>query len=159
MTAAHSQIESSTSPSLGEVEAVVVSKDQRNPLIDAEIRRHLGPTIEKSHGRIKIEQIFHLLDNDKAQLFVAVQDKKEIVGVVVTEIVEWISGRRCMKVMLAGGMGGLKMGLMEPLMEKIEEFAMLGICASVMVEGRNGWGRVLPEGYEFSHSVFEKEIL
>jgi hypothetical protein len=103
-----------------------------------------------------MEHIWHLLDTEKAQLFLAIDDSG-IVGVVVTEFVEFVSGRRSLRVILAGGEGARE-PFMNQMMKKIEEVAMLGICQSIIIEGRKGWARVMPEGYKFSHVVLEKEL-
>jgi len=156
MTQALRQIEPSISPSLDEIEVIRIPPDRRSPFVDEQIRKHLEPAIALSHGRIQVDQVFFLLTTDQAQVWFAV-DGNEVITVVVTEIVHWISGRRSLKVILAGGYGSMARAI-EPIMKRIEEFAMLEVCSSVMVEGRRGWERALPEGYAFSHVTLEKEL-
>ena len=155
MTQAALQTEFSISPSRVEVKRV--HHVMRNAWVDEQISKHLEATLAMSHGRIGIEQVFMLLATDQAQVWFAM-DGEECISVVVSEVCEWVSGRRTLKVILAGGIGSLGRAI-GPLMEKMEEFAMLEICSSVMVEGRKGWERALPDGYAFSHCTFEKEIL
>ena len=154
MTQALKLVESSTSPS--QVECVLVRPGGRGDYIDEKVREHLAEPIERSHNRIRIEHIWYLLDSEKAQLVLAIRDK-EIVGALVTEFVEWVSGRRSLRVILAGGYGEME-SFMEPMTKKLEEIALLGICQSILIEGRKGWARVMPEGYEFSHVTLEKEL-
>jgi hypothetical protein len=158
MTQAALPIESSISSSPDEVEVVLVSKEQRNPIIDRAVRGCLESSLERTNDRITIEQMFYLLDSEMAQLFLAVEGRR-IIAAVITEFVEFVSGRRSLKVIVAGGEKGYLDTAVEPFLKKIEEVAMLGVCSSVLVEGRKGWGRVLSDGYKFSHSVFEKELL
>jgi len=135
----------------------MVGPENRSPFVDEQIRKHLEPALALTHGRITLEQVFMLMMTEKAQVWFAV-DGMDVITVVVTEIVEWVSGRKSLKVILAGGYGSLDRA-MQPIMDKLEEFADFAICASIMVEGRKGWERTLPEGYKFSHCVFEKELL
>lgn len=157
MTQAALQIESSTSPLTGEIEAVVVPTGLRSAAIDEAIRKHIEPACARSSGQITIDQVFYLLDQEKAQAFVAVENR-EIVAAVITEVFEYVSGLRSLRLMLAGGYGTLRTA-MTPLLAKIEEFAVLSICSSVIIEGRKGWERTIPEEYRFMCKVFEKEIL
>lgn len=101
-------------------------------------------------------QVFYLLDSNKAQLFLAIQED-EIVAVVITEVVEFVSGARCLKVILCGGKGAMSGG-MGGMIDKMEEFAMLALCSTIQVEGRKGWERALPDDYRYSYTVFEKEM-
>jgi hypothetical protein len=135
----------------------MVRNTPRSEWTETMLRKHLTPAIAKSHGRITIDQVFYLMNTDRVQVWFALCDD-EVITALVTEVVEWVSGRKCLKVMLAGGFGSMKKAIV-PIMDKLEEFAMLEVCASVMVEGRKGWERVLPDGYTFSHVTCEKELL
>lgn len=157
MTQAQPQIDSSISPSQAEIRVVQVLPAQRSPWVDEQLVKHLEPALARSRGRIKMEQVVMLMMTEQAQVWFAM-DGAECLTVIVTEVVQWCSGRMTLKVMLAGGFGSMSR-VMEPIMEKLEEFANLQICASIIVEGRKGWERTLPEGYEFSHCAFEKELL
>lgn len=105
-----------------------------------------------------MDQVFYLLDTDKAQL-VLVHKGNRIIAALILEYWEWVSGRRCLKIMIVGGEKGHFEEGLEITLDKVEEIAMLGVCQSIVIEGRKGWGKVLPEGYVFSHSVFVKELL
>lgn len=157
MTQALSQTESSTLPSQGEFEAIAVPPGSMDDFIEKQIRKHLEPAMELSHGKMNVESVIRAVRTYRAQLFFGIQDR-EVISVVLTEIAQWDNGKRCVRVLLAGGRDSMESALY-PLMEKVEDFAMASLCSSITVEGRKGWERVLPEGYKFSHSVFEKEIL
>ncbi len=158
MTQAQPQIESSISPSPVEIVRIFPAiRRGRDVWVDEQIRKHLEAPLAMSHGRIRIERVFYLMMTNQAQVWFAM-DGEECITVIVSEICNWVSGRRSLKIILAGGYGSMGRAI-GPIMGKMEEFAMLNICASVMVEGRKGWERALPEGYEFSHCTFEKELL
>jgi hypothetical protein len=135
----------------------MIGPEDRDVWVEEQMAKHLEPALATSRGRITLEQVSMLMMTEKAQVWFAM-DGEECISVVVTEITEWVSGRKSLKILLAGGYGSLERAI-RPIMEKLEEFANYCICASVMVEGRKGWERALPEGYEFSHCVFEKELL
>jgi hypothetical protein len=120
------------------------------------IREHIEPAIAASHNRITMDEVFSLINKDEVQVWFSM-DKAEVVGAAVTQIVKWGSGRKSLRLILAGGKNNMYRNL-EPTMEKLEEFAILMHCESVMVEGRKGWERALPDGYKFSHATFEKEL-
>lgn len=135
----------------------MIGPDARNAWVEEQMAKHLEAPLARSRGRIKLQQVFMLMMTEKAQVWFAM-DGEECITVIVTEICEWVSGRKSLKILLAGGYGSMERAI-GPIMDKMEEFADYTICASVLVEGRKGWERALPEGYEFSHCVFEKELL
>ena len=155
MTQPQTQTESSISPS--QVEVILIPNHSRTEWTEDQMRKHLTPAIAKSHGRITMDQVFYLMNTDRVQVWFAIYED-DVITVVVTEIVEWVSGRRCVKVMLAGGFGSMDKTI-GPIMDMLENFALSEACVSVMVEGRKGWERALPDGYEFSHVTCEKELL
>lgn len=156
MMQAQRQAESSTSPSQGEVKVILVPPDVRSAALDEQIAKLLEPSFAYSRGRMDIEQVFALRDKEMAQIFLTFEDG-QIIGVTVTEVLKWTTGVTFLKVLTAGGIGAMEHGL-DVTLEKIEEFAKLAECKMVIIEGRRGWGRALPDGYECTHSVFEKEI-
>jgi hypothetical protein len=157
MTQAQPQTESSISPSAGEIQVILIPPTVRSEEIDREITKHLEPSIAYSRGRMDMDQVFELRDKEQVQIFLTFEDG-QIIGVTVTEVMEWTTGLRCLKVLIAGGRGALEHGL-DLTLEKMEEFAKIADCELIIVEGRKGWGRALPDGYEYTHSVFEKGIV
>lgn len=156
MTQAALQTENFISSSQGEIETIAVRPGYRGTIIDEAIRKHCQPSIDRTNSRMTVEELLYLLNAELAQLFLAIQDG-EIVGIVITEIVEYVSGAKCLKVIILGGKGALAGG-MDAMIKTLEEFAMLSICSTIQCEGRKGWGRVLPDGYRYSHTVFLKEL-
>lgn len=104
-----------------------------------------------------MENVFDMHDKGKVQIFVGIEGS-EIMCTTVTEIIEWSSGRKCMNMLLGGCPSGVMWDTVPTMMEFVEKTAKRIGCKSLLVEGRKGWKRVLPEGYEFSHATFEKEL-
>jgi hypothetical protein len=134
----------------------MVPPGEMGGFVSETIRERLEPAIARCRGRITIENVFDKHERGMFQILLVTDPTPEIVAVVVTEVIEWTSGRRCIKLLLGGGYGSL--WTVPPVMAKIEEMGAEIGCASVLVDGRKGWERILPDGYEFSHSVFEKEL-
>ena len=156
MIAAQPQTEFSTSLSPGEVEIILVPPVSLNERIEAEMRKHIEPAIEKSHGRILIDEVIEKVISGKMQLWFSMSDT-ECVGAAITHVTTWGSGKKSVGLLLAGGKDNMYRNT-GPTMQKVEEFAELLGCSSVLVNGRKGWERALPEGYKFTNAVFEKEI-
>jgi hypothetical protein len=127
-----------------------------NIRVTRDFREHIEPAIAASHDRITMDQVFRMINKDEVQIWFSM-DQEEMVGAAVTQIIKWGSGRKSLRLILAGGKNNMYRNL-EPTMAKLEEFARLTNCASVLVEGRKGWERSLPDGYKFSHATFEKEL-
>lgn len=134
----------------------MIPLQRRGVWVDEQIAKHLEPAMAITDGRITIGQVFYLWSRDMVQVWFAIEDK-ECITVTVTEIVEFVSGRKCLKLVLVGGYGSLDRAI-GPVLKRLEEFAMMELCGSVLVEGRKGWERALPDGYKFSHVTCEKEL-
>jgi hypothetical protein len=157
MTQAAFQTESSISSSTDEIEIVIVPPGCRGEHIDKKIREHLEPSVARSRGRITMDNVFDMHDAARVQIFIGIENSK-IICTTVTEVIEWSSGRRCMKMLLGGCQNGVMWESVPTMMEFVEKTAREIGCKSLLVDGRKGWKRVLPDGYEFSHATFEKEL-
>ena len=157
MTQPQPLIESFTSPSTGELEIVIVPPGCRGEHIDKKLTEHLEPSVAKSRGRITMDNVFTMHDEARVQIFLGIENS-EIICSTVTEVIEWSSGKRCMKMLLGGCPRGVMWETVPTMMEFVEKTAKSLGCKSRLVDGRKGWKRVLPEGYEFSHATFEKEL-
>lgn len=81
-------------------------------------------------------------------------DGSRIVGAVVTEISETITGRVCVLV----AMGGERRDRWLHLLGQIEDYAMQENCRAVRLYGRKGWKRVLRD-YRETRIIMEKELI
>lgn len=86
-------------------------------------------------------------------LWLAVQDKSDIRGTLVTELVKTDSGLQCLIVALHGE----NMREWFGFISEIEKFAREEGCSSIRVIGRRGWARVLRD-YEQIGIVIEKDL-
>lgn len=99
-------------------------------------------------GYLMAEEVRADLRDATYQLW-GLQDKRRIVGVVVTRI----TGRVCEVV---GGAGSASYDDMRELHRKIEGWARDIGCSRMRLQGRKGWLRVL--GYEQTGIIAEKEL-
>lgn len=86
-------------------------------------------------------------------LWLAVDGQGRIVAALLTQLFEMRSGRTC-KVLECGGE---KMRTWVHLRAGIEEYAKREGCGRVIVEGRGGWARMLPD-YRMIGVTLEKRI-
>lgn len=96
--------------------------------------------------------ILEQLEGKTRQLWVAVADGK-IKAAMLTQIFEMRSGKICK----ALECGGEDLYSWLPLRTGIEEFAKREGCVRVIVEGRPGWSRLLPD-YKMIGVTLEKRI-
>ena len=102
---------------------------------------------ENTHS---IENVLHDLRSGKAQLWVA-GDGNTVEGIAVTCITEYPQTTTCL-IWLCAGNGREKY---TPLISNIEQWAKAQGCASISLEGRPGWERVLTD-YDKTKIVLEK---
>ena len=90
---------------------------------------------------------------NKFQLFISWENNK-VESAVVTEVADY-PRKRILRYVLAGG-NNLENWL-EPIQEKIEEFATNNYCQAIEVAGRKGWLRKL-KGFEQKIYIMSKEL-
>lgn len=120
------------------------------------VEEHLQPAIDMTRGRITMDAVKRLHRENRAQLWVAMTCM-DVVAALVSEISEYASGRKILRVVVMGGLGTMKEGI-STILEALEDFARQSDCASVLLEGRRGWERALPPEYQFSHIAMEKSL-
>lgn len=88
-----------------------------------------------------------------AQLWLAVENRNDIIAAAVTELhaTEW------RKVCVIVACGGKDMDRWIELIEEIEKFAKAEGCSRTRIVGRKGWERVLP-GYRTRRIVLDKDL-
>lgn len=86
-------------------------------------------------------------------LWVAVDTEAKIVGISLTQLFEMRSGKVCKILESAGS----QMSECLELMPQIEQYAKREGCSRVIVEGRPGWARMLPD-YRTIGVTLEKRI-
>jgi|TARA_E500000318_G_scaffold110959_1_gene127842 hypothetical protein len=90
---------------------------------------------------------------NKFQLFISWENDK-VESAVVTEVADY-PRKRILRYVLAGG-DNLDNWL-EPIQNKIEEFATNNYCQAIEVAGRKGWLRKL-KGFEQKIYIMSKEL-
>ena len=90
---------------------------------------------------------------NKFQLFISWENDK-VESAVVTEVADY-PRKRILRYVLAGG-DNLDNWL-EPIQNKIEEFAMNNYCQAIEVAGRKGWLRKL-QGFKQNIYLMSKEL-
>ena len=78
-----------------------------------------------------------------------------IKGVGITRIIQHPQYKQLQVVTLTGK-GMLKQ--IEECCKTVEYFAKGIGCKNISIYGRDGWNKVLPEGYKKSYTVYNKEI-
>lgn len=91
-------------------------------------------------GDSSFEEVRGLLFGGNALLWL-ICEEAEVVGAVVTRVVQEPAKKLCIVLAL----GGRGMSRWKHLMAKIEEYAARQSCAAVRIYGRRGWQRVYPE--------------
>ncbi len=156
MTAAQPLTESSSSSSSVDELLLVPPGLDRTYLLD-EIGKQLESALALNNGKMSYDDVLEMYRKRMCQLWMMVRDKV-IVGAVVSEIVNYVSGKKVLRLLVCGSDTNTTLaGRLEIGMGVMEGFARDEGCSSVLIEGRRGWGRVLPEYHEVS-TMFEKEL-
>lgn len=95
---------------------------------------------------IPIEWIDALLANGEAQ-FWGGED-----GAMVTQVTDWPGGARTLRIIAAAGRKGEILG---PLKQAATDWARAQGCTHIMVEGRDGWRRWLPDFAHYQTIIVE----
>jgi hypothetical protein len=89
----------------------------------------------------------------RSQLWLAVQDRNEILSAAITELHATENRKVCVIV----ACGGSDMNKWLDLIGEIERFAKAEGCTRTRIVGRVGWERVLP-GYRTRRIVLDKDL-
>ncbi len=164
MTAAQQQTESSSQSSSAETQIVLLPPDalsnSPNPRwILEQISRHLAEPLKMNGAKQTIDNVIDRMASGHSHVWLGFDiGAGETFGCVVTEFAQFANGIRGLKIVLCGGDKGFAIGhSMRLVLDHIEKFAREQNCTLVMIEGRRGWGRVLPD-YTEIWTTFEKEL-
>ena len=117
--------------------------------------RQCGSLIEQALEFDGTHALFDVLDSIKtgeAQLWLAT-DEDGVQGIAVTCITEYPQRTNCL-IWLCAGIGREKF---TPLIVNIEQWAKAQGCASISLEGRPGWEKVLAD-YDKTKIILEKRL-
>lgn len=121
----------------------------------AEYWPYVSPLIEKAlvHGWNTPEEVYALIDESKAQCWLAIENNR-VIGTWVTRIEQADIGRFCL-VWLGGGEQSNKW--IPLIQEYTEPWAKENGCKEMQIVGRKGWVKRLPE-YKWTAVVLRKEL-
>lgn len=97
--------------------------------------------------------ILHDLTKGRRLLWLAVDEKETIIAAMLTQLFEMASGKMCKM----QECGGERMQEWKHLRARVEDYARAEGCTRVLVEGRPGWERIMPD-YERVAVVLEKRL-
>lgn len=116
------------------------------------ISHYIQQAIDKTSGDFELEDILSLIEQKKAQLFF-VKEGDEILSTWVTTI-ENSPSHKWVRVMWAGGKEREKW---LHYLSAIEEWGKSIGCEKMVIAGRAGWEKVLPE-YRKTSVILEKVL-
>lgn len=99
-------------------------------------------------------QILRDLTKGTRLLWLAVDENETIIAAMLTQLFQMASGKMCKM----QECGGERMKEWKHLRRRIEDYARAEGCYKVLVEGREGWKRIMPD-YEQVAVVLEKRLL
>ena len=123
----------------------------------------VGPMLEKvdqiAAGRFSVLSVLELAVAAQAQLWIIWDPvgEGEVVGVMVTELLDQGESRVVRHFLTATDPGVLALCNVEQILEPIERWAREQGAVAMICEGRRGWGRLL-KGYDEVARVWEKEL-
>ena len=140
------------SPSSGEVRGLRVPPDSI-----AGIAGLLTPLLSRStelcNGRLYPEDVFRAAQEGEMQVWLAYDQELHVLGMVVTEIVQYPARRACLLIQCAGD----ALERWVHMLPDIEGWAKGRGCTLMEIQGRRGWKRRCSD-YTEAHTVFEKEL-
>lgn len=122
----------------------------------AEIWPAARPLIEKAYkdgDQVIPLSILADLRTGKRLLWLAVDGEETIIAAMLTQLFNMVSG----KMLKMQECGGERMPEWKHLRRRIEDYARAEGCTRVLVEGRPGWQRIMPD-YERVAVVLEKRL-
>lgn len=114
------------------------------------------PLIEKAYKDADQDVPFNILYDlimGRRLLWLAVDENEDIIAAMLTQLFNMVSGKMCRMQQC----GGARMQEWKHLRKRIEDYARAEGCTSVMLEGRSGWARIMPD-YEQVAVVLEKRL-
>jgi len=153
MTAQNLQIEPLASSTSGEVKAFRLRPqdvERLAPLLAVAI----GRAVRLTTGRTTPKKIIRQGARAEVQFWVAMRAETEILAVVITELIDYPTGKKALRILLAEGQ---EMRIWTPWFGEIEAEAKDQGCSVIEYHGRPGWSHIFPEFREL-YRAYEKEI-
>jgi hypothetical protein len=117
----------------------------------------LEKAADRSNGRYSGNDFWEMIKDGSHQLWLTVDDDKEIIGATSTTI--YANKNLSVMEIIAHGGTSLDNEYLAEVMRNLEEFAEDNNCDVIRIIGRRGWIKVLDSyGYHSPHVVLEKEL-
>lgn len=112
--------------------------------------------VDRSHGRQLLSQVLHQILTGYQQLFIAFTEDNEIIGFVITQLMNYPNKRN----LALHFLGGERLDdWAEPMLELIEKWANSNGCDMLEATGRPGlWSKLKHHGWSKAYVVFEKGL-
>lgn len=146
----------SSEPSSSVEMALLRAGCQLKPEVWVRVKEHLAPALALSRGNMTLDNVMWLQREERAQMWIISTAADRVAGVLFTEVYTFVSGKRSLRVIVAGGKGILGESR-DAVLATLESFALDIGCQSLLVEGRKGWEKALPD-FRFAAVVLEKEL-
>ena len=120
------------------------------------VRGFLAPAVKVTNGRYMLYDVYEASKAGTMQLWIAFDDKNEIIGCEVTTITDYPSKR----VLTSLFTGGRNIRLWkDPMMAMLVRWAEDNGCTAIEGYGRKGWLKMLDSyGVKQALIMFEKDI-
>tara|TARA_R110000751_G_scaffold174603_1_gene280913 strand:+ start:98 stop:610 length:513 start_codon:yes stop_codon:yes gene_type:complete len=121
-----------------------------------DVRDHLAPAIDRSHGRWSMEYLYAAIANGQQHLWVAFDKDNQIDGVCTTEITHY----PCKKMLALQYLGGTNFNMwVWDMLDRFNTWAADNGCAGIEGTARHGfWKWLEQDGFVRSYTVYEKEV-
>jgi hypothetical protein len=159
MTAALQLTENSSQYLSDDIRLLLVPPGAAGEYLRERIEFHLKDVLEMSNGKLNIERVMEMQLTGECQVWVGVENG-HVFTAAVTQMEQYEAGKKVLKAILGGGDPGcIKKAVFDAGgMKLLEKFAREEGCESLMIEGRRGWGRMLPDDFKEVWTTFEKEL-
>ena len=121
-----------------------------------DVRDHLAPAIDRSHGRWSLEHLYAAIANGQQHLWLAFDKDKHIDGVWTTEFIDYPC-KRMLAIQFLGGSKITDWGW--EMIDRTSSWAADNGCSGIEATGRAGfWKWLEQDGFTRSYTVYEKEL-
>lgn len=150
-----------SSPSYSSVETRLIDAEHLTLWAEYHIREQLEPACESSDGEITPDNAVEMLKGGNGQIWAVLQGG-EWIATLLTELSEYVSGKRICRILLAGAdsvrpIASSVIPHIPEVLQTIEAFALENDCTSVRMEGQARLGRWCP-GYNEIYRTYSRDL-
>ena len=117
---------------------------------------HLSRASEYTFGRYEPEDIFEVVVNGDAHLWIVINDEEEIIGITVTRFWQY-PRKKCLDMVFIAGDEGFSWK--DPMLKVLQHWAYDNGCEVIESSGRPGFSRAFKDdGYKLLWQVYELPV-